>query len=744
MNFKKFLFILLFVLISIQTFAQNQMIVDIKVTGNKNISNELILSSISLKVGEYYEAQKSTETIKSLYKLNVFEDIDIKTLPINNGLQVEISVIELPVIKSINYKGNKTLSNSKLDEISLIRKGSYWSTSLSYDNTRKILAEYKSKGYNLATVKYETSVDEKNQVEVKIIIDEQKKVSVKNINIIGNENIVQKQILKKMKTKSKSLFRSGKFEEEQFEQDQNEIITLYRKQGFMDARISNVEQEIKDGRFIDINIYIEEGIKYYFGSVSISGNTKFTNESILEKITLKENELFNMEEFNKQLGKVSSMYYEEGYIYADFNPQMNKVENKVNIELLINENNRAKVHKIHISGNRKTKEKVIRRMLEIAPGDYFKQSLVVKSQQNVYNLGFFEPDMKLDYQPVNKEGDIDLYLNVNDKTSGQANGGIGYNSQDKVIGQFSISHNNILGNNWTGSLKWEFGASVQNIESSFTNPYFNDTKMLAGFNFYHTRKDWDSFNYQIYTNGGGIQLGYPLKFINYSRIIGGYSYYSKKYKIQNWSDSYTNSLAELDSLGWQNTSSVSATISRDSRDNVFYPMSGSKFTLYSELAGGLLGGDFNYFKQIAEVSWYTQTFWKLVLRTKWRMGYVTSYGNSRNDVPPDERFYLGGTGADGLRGYGDRSIGPADGGKREVLFSTEYTAPISTDQIVGLIFFDSGNSFNKFENFNFWDFKKGAGFGARIRTPFGLIGFDYAYNFEEKTWEPHFQFGTTF
>jgi len=547
-----------------------------------------------------------------------------------------------------------------------------------------------------------------------------------------------------MKTKAKSLFRSGKFEEEQFEQDQSEIINLYKKMGYMEAQIVNIDQEVKEDRFIDITITIEEGIKYYFGSVQITGNERFTSEALLENITLKENEIFNLEEFNKQLSKISSMYYEDGYIYSEFNPIINKEGSKVNVNLEINENNRAKIHKIHISGNRKTKEKVIRRQLEIAPGDYFKQSFVVKSQQNVYNMGFFEPDMKLDYQPINKEGDIDLYLNVNDKTSGQANGGMGYNSQDKVIGQFSVSHNNILGNNWTGSLKWEFGASVQNIESSFTNPYFYDTKLLLGTNFYHTRKDWDSFNYQIYTNGGGIQIGYPLKFINYSRIVGGYSYYSKKYNIQDWNDSYTSSLAELDSTGWQNTSSISATISRDSRDNVFYPMSGSRVTLYSELAGGIMGGDFNYFKQIAEVSWYTQTFWKLVLRTKWRMGYVTSYGNSSNDVPPDERFYLGGTGADGLRGYGDRSIGPADGGKREILFSTEYTVPISTDQIIGLAFFDAGNSFNKFENFNFLDFKKGSGLGVRIRSPFGLIGFDYAYNFEEKIWEPHFQFGTNF
>ncbi|HPM02775.1 MAG TPA: outer membrane protein assembly factor BamA [Candidatus Cloacimonadota bacterium] len=744
MRIKSSVVLILVFLFSLSCYAQENLILDIKVSGNKHISNELILSSVSLKIGDYIDPVKVTESIKSLYKLNVFDDVSFDEEVMNNGIRILINVIELPVIKSISYKGNKVLSASKLDEIIVLRKGSYWSSANAFENNRKILAEYKSKGFNNASIEYDAQSDENNQVDLKIIFKEGKKVSVRKIIVLGNENLTQKQILKKMKTKAKSLFRSGKFEEEQFEQDQSEIINLYKKMGYMEAQIVNIDQEVKEDRFIDITITIEEGIKYYFGSVQITGNERFTSEALLENITLKENEIFNLEEFNKQLSKISSMYYEDGYIYSEFNPIINKEGSKVNVNLEINENNRAKIHKIHISGNRKTKEKVIRRQLEIAPGDYFKQSFVVKSQQNVYNMGFFEPDMKLDYQPINKEGDIDLYLNVNDKTSGQANGGIGYNSQDKVIGQFSVSHNNILGNNWTGSLKWEFGASVQNIESSFTNPYFYDTKLLLGTNFYHTRKDWDSFNYQIYTNGGGIQIGYPLKFINYSRIVGGYSYYSKKYNIQDWNDSYTSSLAELDSTGWQNTSSISATISRDSRDNVFYPMSGSRVTLYSELAGGIMGGDFNYFKQIAEVSWYTQTFWKLVLRTKWRMGYVTSYGNSSNDVPPDERFYLGGTGADGLRGYGDRSIGPADGGKREILFSTEYTVPISTDQIIGLAFFDAGNSFNKFENFNFLDFKKGSGLGVRIRSPFGLIGFDYAYNFEEKIWEPHFQFGTNF
>ena len=126
---------------------------------------------------------------------------------------------------------------------------------------------------------------------------------------------------------------------------------------------------------------------------------------------------------------------------------------------------------------------------------------------------------------------------------------------------------------------------------------------------------------------------------------------------------------------------MSLTLSRDSRDNVFFPTSGSNFTLYSELAGGPLQGDFSYFKQIAQVSWFTKAVWKLALRTKWRFGYVTGYDGK--DAPPDERFYLGGTGPDGIRGYADRSVGPIDGGLREVLFSNELGAPIAGDQIIG-------------------------------------------------------------
>lgn len=161
-----------------------------------------------------------------------------------------------------------------------------------------------------------------------------------------------------------------------------------------------------------------------------------------------------------------------------------------------------------------------------------------------------------------------------------------------------------------------------------------------------------------------------------------------------------------------------------------------------------MGGDVNYFKEIVQSNWYVPLFWKFALGTKWRMGYITSFG-STDEVPLDEKFYPGGIGADGIRGYDDRSIIPedSDGANAELIISSDITFPISGDQVVGVAFFDAGNSYNHFSKINVQELKKGAGFGVRIMTPMGLMGFDYAYGFDrtsDNKWKFHFQFGTTF
>ncbi|MDO9577718.1 MAG: outer membrane protein assembly factor BamA [Candidatus Cloacimonadales bacterium] len=738
---KKLVLLLGLLMIFCFSFAQNSLILDIEITGNQNIDTELIRSMLTLEIGDMLDPEKAAKSINNLYQLGVFEDVLIEKENLAQGISLVVSVKEFPIVDKIEFSGNKKISTNKLLESIELKSGSYWSPFLQKEVEAAILAAYKEKGFHLAEVTFTEELSDENLVNVSIVVDENKKVTIKKIRIHGNKLVRANKLMGKMKTKKASLLRSGKFEKDKFEEDLTNVINYYNKTGFIDAHIVSWEQNLVDGNFV-IDIYLFEGKEYYFGKVFVVGNQRFTENLIVQNFKFKEDEVFNLEKFNKQLGAVTSMYYEEGYIYANFDHELQKVGSKVNIQLNIQENTRAKVRKIQIKGNKKTKEKIIRRQLVISPGDYFQQSKVMRSQQNIYNMGFFEPDMYLDNPTIiNQNGDVDLAINLNDKVSGTANGGVALNSQDGLVGQLAVSHNNLLGNSWQAAVKWEFGGSTQNFSLSFTNPYFQDTNTLVGFDIYLTTKEWDT--YKVRTSGGSVKLGRPLSFLNYSRLVAGYSFYAKKYSILSGEeDNASQTLNDLDAAGWQNTSAVSLTFSRDSRDNVFFPTSGSNFILYSEFAGGPLQGDFNYFKQISQVSWFTNTVWKLALRTKWRFGYLTGYGGK--EAPPDERFYLGGTGADGIRGYADRSIGPREGGLREMIFSCEYGAPIAGDQIVGLLFMDSGNCFDKLEEFNFWELKTGAGVGIRIRSPFGLIGFDYAHNFETKKWEPHFQFGTTF
>ncbi len=728
--------------------ATGETIYEIRVEGTENIAPEMVISAMSLRVGDALNQDDVSRSIKNLYRMGVFGDIQIHSEPYRTGINVIVQVVENPAISSVSYQGFKVIKKEEVEEMANLRIGGYWSGSLKARLLQKLKAEYSEKGFGNAQIEITERALPGNKVALSLEAEEGSRIKLKQITFIGNENFDDKQLIRRMKTKPSGFLRSGRFDKAKFDEDLVALENYYKKNGFIDVGIGPYDlQQISD-RHHELVIMIQEGVKYLFGEITVSGNEHFTTQSILEAFTFQESDTFDQEKFDNQMAKVYSMYFDEGFIYADIRNDFVKSEQRLNVEMTINENTRARIRKIHFTGNRRTKEKVLLRQLEIAPGDYYRQSQVIRSQQNIYNLGFFEPDIRLDYERINKNGDIDLQIDVIDKASGVANVGIGYNSQDNFVGQLSVSQNNLFGNNWSSSITWDFGGSTQNFELGFTNPNLYDTDILLGTNLYYTKKNWSSFYYEILTRGGSVRLGQSVPWVDRTRASVGYSFYSKKYNITNQSSIMADSLAnatliELDQLGWRYTSAMNFTMSRDTRDNIFFPTKGSQITLFSEVAGGPFMGDFDYFKQIAQVNWYAEAWQKLTLRTKWRFSYITPYGDS-NDAPPDEKFYLGGTGADGIRGYPDRSIGPAGGGTRAVIFSTELGYPIAGDQIIGIGFFDAGNSYNKLRNFNFLELKKGLGAGIRIRSPFGLIGFDYAYSVDNRSWEPHLQFGTTF
>ncbi|MBP7205438.1 MAG: outer membrane protein assembly factor BamA [Candidatus Cloacimonetes bacterium] len=753
--FKRCLLPCLMLLLGIGSlFAAGETIYEIIVRGNHAVSPQMVITSITLRTGDPLDPEEVARSIRQLYKMKMFSDIRMFTEPYRTGVNLVVEVVENPVLSFIEYEGMKAVKKERLDELITVRAGSFWSDHQKHELVSKLTSEYNSKGFTNATVTLNEERDGEGKIHVKVVVDEGSRKAIQAVTFVGNENFDDTTLLKRMKTKPANIFRSGRFEQERFDQDLIKLADFYKKNGYIDVRVGPHELISSGERTQELVINIYEGRKYTFSGITVNGNEHFTTEKIRETFTLQQDKPFDQTKFDEQLAKVYSLYYDEGFIYTEIGQEVQRADSTLAILLNIKEGNRARIRQIHITGNKRTKDKVLLRELDIAPGDYFRQSQVIRSQQNIYNLGFFEPDIRLDYTPVNTNGDIDLQIDVIDKSAGSANGGVAYNSQDGIVGQLSLSMNNIMGNNWSSSLAWEFGGKTQDFQFSFTNPNLMDSDLLLGTSLYYTTKDWSSFYYKIFTRGASVRVGQYLPFVDRTRLVAGYSLYSKRYEITNHSmiDPVSNAtLVELDTLGWRYTSSVSATVSRDTRNNIYFPSRGTQITLFSELAGGLLGGNFDYYKQIAQVNWYMELWYKLTLRTKWRFGYIEPYGSS-SDAPPDEKFYLGGTGVDGIRGYADRRIGVDEdgdgdmdtGGTREIIFSTELGYPIGSDQIIGLLFFDAGDAYNKLRDFNFLNFKKGVGAGVRIQSPFGLIGFDYAYNLDQGTWEPHLQFGTTF
>ncbi|MEA2103095.1 MAG: outer membrane protein assembly factor BamA [Candidatus Cloacimonadota bacterium] len=750
MKFKSTLFILLFLFVIEFCFAVDNYdyITDIEVQGNVNVSSSLIISIAGLSQGNIYDKEDIKSAIKNLFKLHLFKDIKINQTVSDSGVKLVIAVVEFPILNKISISGNKKIKKTKILEVVDVSSGEYWSPKEEFTISNKILDLYREKGYRLASLDFKKNPLSNNRLNLNIIIDEGKKVKIDKIIFSGNEKISSKKLRKIMKTHEKGFLRSGEFKLEKFDEDLVRITDYFKSKGFINAEVLDWTKQYDDDGYLIITIELYEGRQYRISSVDISGNSRFSDNVLKNELKIKSGEIFNQEEFDKKLNSIRMMYYEDGYIYSIINQETKTEADSLFLTLHINENTRAKVRKIKITGNQKTRESVIRRKLAITPGDYFRQSLIQRSQRNIYNLGFFTPNMGLDYQPINDVGDIDLIFTLEDKISGNANFGVNYDQTNNFTGFVSVEHNNILGKALQLKLKWEFSGSKQNYSISFTNPYFFNRNMLVGCDVFHTKNDWSDYNYTVTKTGGGLRFGTSIPFINYARFTTGYSITQKEYSILDDGYDVIDVVQNLVDEGKKITSNGYISLERDSRNNIYRPSQGSLLQSYSELAGGFIGGNVNYFKEIVQSNWYIPLFWKFALGTKWRMGYISAFG-STDDVPLDEKFYPGGIGPDGIRGYDDRSIIPenSDGANAELIISSDITFPISGDQVVGVAFFDAGNSYIHFSKINVQELKKGAGLGVRIMTPMGLMGFDYAYGFDRTTnnkWKFHFQFGTTF
>ncbi len=772
-NPPKIIAFLLFVALLVHFTAQAQStaewkLLGVSVEGNDRTDPGLIIATSGLVVGDVLTGEKIQSSIRTLWTLGLFADIKIVAeQTTESGIYLVIRVVESPRLEFVDIVGGKKLGKDEVEKAIDVAKGQVLKPSDPVRLRRKLEALAAEKGYLLADLTIDIQDGSSpNLKTIKVTIEEGKKVKIKKINFIGNLAFTDKKLRKQLKnTKEKAWFRSGEFKRDKFDEDLTKLVEIYREQGYRDFEV--VKDSLyysEDRKFMYIDINVIEGERYYFGNVTFEGEVLYSDAELREQLLFKPGEIFNQTKFDlTRYEKLSNLYYDHGYIFAQIQTvETPRGRDTLDIIYRIDPGNRFSVRKINISGNTKTREKVIRREFSLKPGDTFDVSKLRRSVRDVTILNFFA-DVKPDVEDVSAD-EVDLYVKVEEKPTDQANVSAGYSERDGVIGALGFTAPNLLGTGQQLNFDWNFGQQYGSFSVSYTEPWLFDTETLAGVSFYNVRRRWvDGFSENLL--GGSLRMGKRFRWPD-DYFRGDWVYRYEQSRLYDFSETFqennSNNIVEGET---RHSSGITQIISRDSRDFPEFPTSGSVFSLTTELAGGPLKGDDRYHKHVASVEWYSPVSPKFVIYNSFLIGYLDALTGNSRDIPLLKYFYMGGSGLSlgaPLRGYDERTVGPpprgssstALGGKSQLKFGSEARVQIlNNPTIYGLAFAEAGNTWLTFQQTDPSNLRRSAGFGIRLYMPLiGLIGLDYGYGFDyynslgvrKGRWLPHFQFGRQF
>lgn len=788
-------------------FGNQYMIGGISFSGNSNLDSNTILSLIDLNVGDniFVPGEEIPTAIKNLWKQNMFSDIQIfQTKTEGNIIFLEIYLVQLPKLEKFQFKGLKKSEIDKLREELNLSRGIYVSNQIKNKTENYIIKYFKEKGFLNVTcsVNEETSQD-LNSSTLIIDVNKNERVKIKEITISSDENTFKQGKLKRQlkntkETGIKNIFSSSKFIESDFDEDLQNLISMYRENGYRDAKIIGYKTSFNNNGELLLNIEVTEGEKYFFGDIKWIGNSKYDSEKLNELLSIKEGEIFDQKLLEERLfmsrngNDISSLYMDDGYLFFQANPvESSIIDQKINLEIRINEGKRAIVNNVTVVGNTKVKDHVIMREVRSLPGSMFKRSDIIRTQEEFNRLGYFNPEtLGVNPVPDPETGTVDIEYSVESKSSDQLElqGGWG---NGMVVGAFSVVFNNFSTKNFFKKDNWNpmphgdgqkirlraasNGSYYQNYSLSFEEPWMGGAKP----NSFSVSlwKTIQSFNEGSKMDISGLSIGFGKRLNwpdDYFTITHSVNF--QRYNLEN----YQTSLFDF-SDGFSNNINYATTFSRNSIFNPIYPRNGSKFTLYFELTPPYsLFKEKDYYKNLDDDqerykfleynkfkfdgTWYNSLIGDLVIRTHFEFGFLGTYNQSVG-LPPFERFFVGGDGLSGysidgreiiaLRGYPNGALSSDSGDALYNKYNLELRYPISLNPnstIYGLLFTEAGNSWTNYDNFNPFELKRSAGLGLRIFMPmFGLLGLDFAHGFDNLSnsniksgWQTHFIIGQQF
>jgi outer membrane protein insertion porin family len=480
--------------------------------------------------------------------------------------------------------------------------------------------------------------------------------------------------------------------------------------------------------YIEITLKINEGPRFKVGKVDLEGDFLIAKEKLLEKIKIQKEEYYSRQIVRGDILMLTDLYAHQGYAYVDVSPRISEDSEQliVNITYVIKKGKQVYFEEIIITGNRKTRDKVIRRQLRVYEQELFSGRRLKRSVRNLHRLDYFK-DVKVNTAKGNADDKMILKIDVEEQSTGAFTFGGGYSNTEKIFIMASISQRNLFGRGQILDLRANWGDETKKYSINFTEPWLFDRPLSAGFKIYNWDSDFDE--YEKESVGGGLRLGYPI--FDFTRLSLSFSRDVSEIKVIEAGE-LPQSIQELvDEFGEKEpivTNSVTTNLSYDSRNRPFGPTKGQDHRLTVEYAG--FGGDIQFVKSIGELGWYLPLVEGLT-------GFIHAkggYGRESDDgVWPDyERFFLGGINS--LRGFDEDDLSPKDengneiGGDKFVQFNFELIFPLLREAgLDGVVFIDTGNVEAEDARLDLGDLRASAGFEFRWNSPIGPIRLAYGY-----------------
>lgn len=705
----------------------------IEVDGLQRVERETVLSYLNVEQGSSVSQEYLNSSMKRLFETGLFADVNIDAR--GNGV-LAVKVVENPVINKRVFDGNDKVDDTLLESEVQLKSGSIYNIAKVQDDVQRILEVYKRSGRYATVVEPKIIKRDQNRVDLVYEISEGPTAAISKVNFIGNHHYSDDDLQSEIMSKESRWYRlfssSENYDPEKTNYDKELLRRFYLKRGYADFRVLSAVAELSpDKKSFVVTYVLDEGPRYKLEDVRIQSMIKDVDVAALSgQVQQEKGDWYNADLAERSVYALTEELGKKGFAFVDVTPELGKTSgNKMVLTFNIAEGQRVFVDRINITGNTRTEDEVIRREFRIDEGDAFNAAKIRASRRNVENLNYFSKvDIQTEPNP-NDDSKADINVNVEEKSTGAFNVGVGYSTVNGALFRAGIAENNFQGKGQKLSADVAVSQRTSEYDLSFTEPYFMGRRLSAGIDLFRTEEDYqDEGSYDSESTGGRLRLGW-----NYTDDFAQYLRYTlKEDKISNVDRNASIYIKEEE--GRYSNSSIGQTMVYDKRDSAINPKEGYYLSFGNDVAG--LGGDEKYlkfdgkaYKYFTLADYYT---FKLFING----GYITGYGDE--NVRLSNRYYLGGS---TLRGFEFAGIGARDkftkdalGGNWMIYSGAEMSFPIGLDEVGvrGRTFVDMG-ILGKPDDINedyveYSDTPRvAAGFGFQWQSPMGQIDVDLAF-----------------